>query len=764
MTNILKVLLVFFAFIFIASLISSKAFACQFCGWFSNGQYICFYYDCYTGQYSSPYVSPYTTPATPPPVACPGSGVPGSGWGGSCSPGSAAQKLACDGPSHCSLAACQQYSGSTYCWYNNGTCYNDPAACNAVNPPCPQITCGGNPGAGGTCSYPSSPNVNIGSCSYFCSNIGQSVPGHTISVCQSNNCYANSCQCWPDNPCPTCPQITCGGNPGAGGVCSYPSSPNVNIGSCSYTCPGSTRTVAGHTISACQSNNCYANSCQCWPDSSTSCNNGQQKTTETCVSGQWAITNQVCVANGTCSTATPAPTPTPSPCNTGEVCGGCSVRCGPGTQSCYLSAHTSGGICNPSAPYNKQCNNACPNDQICNLSINRCENIYSVSGSVFVDLNGNGFKDAGEQNYTGPVTITSSSGGTQTGNYIINTIRDGPTMISYTNLPSGYRLTYPGGGPSFSVRVGTTCSTGGSNSAVCSNGSIANLNFGISNARPWIQCQGADCRIDAGFTSEVPTTAVGGPYANLNGSGGTPGLVFTGNSTPNFGQGQASTTNWVVGGSSYGETYSPTRVGGIVKTSYNYVLSKATQGNITPIDIAPFCSGGITNCTLTFGANSHGVYRANGDLTLNAFTFPNGQNFVILVNGNLTIRGRILVPNGSGSTALFSSSGNINIDKALGEASSSVSPTIQGIYSADKSFVAQGYGGCSIQPDLRLNIEGSVIVNGSLAGGSFQWNSRDLCADDISYPVVHFLERVDFILNTPDFLKNANFTYQEVGP
>lgn len=70
-------------------------------------------------------------------------------------------------------------------------------------PVCPGITCVGNSGAGGSCSYPASPNVDIGSCtSYKCASAPNGVPGHTISVCQSNNCYFNSCECWPNAPCP----------------------------------------------------------------------------------------------------------------------------------------------------------------------------------------------------------------------------------------------------------------------------------------------------------------------------------------------------------------------------------------------------------------------------------------------------------------------------------------------------------------------------------------------------------------------------------
>lgn len=82
------------------------------------------------------------------------------------------------------------------------------STCATPAPTCRQITCGGEPGAGGICKYGTagSPpgggdNVDIGTCQYDeCP--GGPVPGHTISVCLSTGCYENSCECWPNSPCP----------------------------------------------------------------------------------------------------------------------------------------------------------------------------------------------------------------------------------------------------------------------------------------------------------------------------------------------------------------------------------------------------------------------------------------------------------------------------------------------------------------------------------------------------------------------------------
>ncbi len=419
----------------------------------------------------------------------------------------------------------------------------------------------------------------------------------------------------------------------------------------------------------------------------------------------------------------------------------------------------------PSQP----CNKNCPNGQNCQSNLCVADN--TISGNVYVDTNVNTYKDNGEVNYTGPATLSLSTGATVNainGAFTFTNLLPGTYTVNYTNPPTGaggYSVTYPLNGPppSLIVTVGSgTCSTNGAHDASCdASGDIISLDFGITNNKPWIQGQGSDMRIDSGFIDKIPASAVSGPYASINGSGATPGLIFTGTSTPDFGQGNASTKLWIVGGPQNSEIYAPTQVGGTVKTSYSYVYGKASQANITPTDISPSCTGGIANCTLS-PSIPHGVYVANGNLVLNAFNFPAGQNYVILVNGDLTVKGRITVPNGS--TALFSASGNINIDPSVGETTpSSVTSDIEGIYSADKTFTAQGNNNCSIGPDKRLNIAGSVITNAGGAGGSFVYQ-RDLCANDIYYPTVYFIERPDFIINSPEFLNQPNFTYQEIAP
>jgi hypothetical protein len=281
----------------------------------------------------------------------------------------------------------------------------------------------------------------------------------------------------------------------------------------------------------------------------------------------------------------------------------------------------------------------------------------------------------------------------------------------------------------------------------------------------------------------------GGPYASIPGSTSTtPGLIFTGNGSAYFGQGSASLNNWLVGGTNYPETFGPINQGGLVETSYSYLLSIAKQAGITPVDLssdASFCSfGGLTNCKLS-STLPHGIYIANDNLTLTgggtppSYTFPFVQSYgyIILVHGNLTIQTRLLVPNGS--TALFSASGNIIVDSSVGETGINSYETncipstvaggistgcdIEGVFSADQSFIIQGQNDCTIGADSKLNVAGNIITNAALNGGTFV-NARDLCENDAYCPVFTIQTRPDFILNAPNFIKKTNSTWQELAP
>lgn len=283
-------------------------------------------------------------------------------------------------------------------------------------------------------------------------------------------------------------------------------------------------------------------------------------------------------------------------------------------------------------------------------------------------------------------------------------------------------------------------------------GNIINLNFGITNLYPWVQTVCGDFRMDDGVTNRVPT----GQYAIITKASCTiPGIAFTGDESATFGKGQASSTNQIVGGTIYPEVYAPPNTGGIF-TSYAYLNQKAQSLGEKIIDLETVCPN-LSNCTLPINLQD-GIYKASTDVTLNSFSSGNNHNYVFIIDGNLTINGNILIP--QSSTALFSTSGNIIIPASLGNSLGDNTANLSGIFSAGRSFIMQSNGTCN---DRKLNIEGTLIVNAAQSGGRLQ-NERDLCGGNATTPILQLTQRLDFVLNMPEFLKIQTVTTEEVAP
>ena len=441
--------------------------------------------------------------------------------------------------------------------------------------------------------------------------------------------------------------------------------------------------------------------------------------------------------------------------------------------------------------------------------------LYTISGYVYVDTNKDRIKQAGESNTAATVTVTAkNSSGAVVGTASVPTGAGAYTIAGAGGIPSlpagqyTVSITAPAGyipttATSLTVNVGTSagvgpgglaltaCSPLGAGSlpdpAACdAKGDITNLNFGISNSIQWIQTGpenpagptsggSGDTNMPNGWNNFIPAGTCGPipHYVSLNGptvgGGATPGVISVGSGSFNFCPGgaptaggcqnSASSTQWVAGGlpSDYPSSFSSVNPG-IVRTSYNYLLSIVKQAGITPTPV----TAAMFNSSL-----SHGVYQIAGDLTLGnatggTYTFPTGD-FVVLVNGNLYLKENIKVAHGS--TVLFSVSGSIYVDPSVGESSyTSYATDIEGFYSADKDFVIQGGNGNNCPTgDKRINIGGSVVVNASLNGGTLS-NQRDLCGNDLSCPTIYVAGRPDFLLNAPLFFMNTRRIWQEVAP
>ncbi|MBI2031846.1 MAG: hypothetical protein HYT08_04510 [Candidatus Levybacteria bacterium] len=396
----------------------------------------------------------------------------------------------------------------------------------------------------------------------------------------------------------------------------------------------------------------------------------------------------------------------------------------------------------------------------------------TISGNVFVDTDKDGFKDATESNYTGGGITISSGDGTvnvnqAAGTYQITNLDSGTYFVSYSGIPAGYAATFPVP-TSYSATVGTGCTwspntippLGNPTNASCDvNNNIRDLNFGITDSQPWIQTEGGDIRVDDGFVDNIPpSTGPGGTDscptssdASVPPASGSPGVIFSGDSIPDFGQGQASAPNWQIGDPTFGEIYIPPNPGEL-STSYNSMMTKINQAGLTPTTITS-----ITDIT------ANGLYLVNGDLLVNSdYNFGANQNYVILVNGNMWIGGNIDVP--TGSTAVFIVKGNTgSFPSNRGITVAPATTRIEGYFSTDWNFIIPSASACALGPDTQLIIEGAVVVNAVTANGGQFILERDLCSGNVC-PAVVVIVRPDFVLNAPAILMRTNALRQEVAP
>lgn len=291
---------------------------------------------------------------------------------------------------------------------------------------------------------------------------------------------------------------------------------------------------------------------------------------------------------------------------------------------------------------------------------------------------------------------------------------------------------------------------------------IYNLDFGfVRIVNPWIQSKGSDMRVDAGYNSPMSYNTL---YASTVGVGGMPGIIFSGATEPYLGTGKISTKRWKVGSVTYPDLFTTSHSS--VPTSYDNIHSAVAGNKLTITDI---------NSLSDLPANvTVGAYHKSGGLTTDTSTYTFGAGkYIILIEGDLVIKGNIKVP--LGSSVIFTVKGNIYVDDSVGvDASDATTTSIEGLYSADNSFYVSTRGvpvDCSSTPngDKRLNIAGTVVANAGRTGGNFvnskTTSGRNLCLNNDNYPSVYFIERPDFILNYPHqviFLPNSS--WQEVTP
>ena len=390
-------------------------------------------------------------------------------------------------------------------------------------------------------------------------------------------------------------------------------------------------------------------------------------------------------------------------------------------------------------------------------------------GTVFVDTNKNGTQDSGESGYQGAsVRLTNTTNGQSAtattnaqGAYTVQLTGTGTFCAEFPTVPNGYEATTTQG-PTRCLTVtgsnNTTTNTANFGIATTTpasssggSGDIINLNFGINNSEPWFMVVCGDVRVDSGIDNKQPT---GENLINTNSNCTSPGIAFTGNGVADFGDGQASSTNQIVGGANYPETFGSSEP---LATSYEPLIQKADSAQLDITNLASICT--LLNCTLPNNLPS-GIYYAPSNVVLNAYTFPANRDYVFLINGSMTIKGNLLTLPSDNTSVVISTANDIIIAATVGNAVSDTSVNLSGIYSAGRSFIIQGNGNCN---DLRLIIEGTILVNASRNGGVLQ-NNRDLCGSNATVPVMQITQRLDFVLNLPEFVRYQQITSQEIAP
>ena len=368
--------------------------------------------------------------------------------------------------------------------------------------------------------------------------------------------------------------------------------------------------------------------------------------------------------------------------------------------------------------------------------------VFSISGTVYEDLNNNGALDNGEspRNDGGTVHVDGVLQGLPGGSYSVGGLAGGWHWASFAINPTlaaaGYQVSYPSGNL-YALLLGDGCQNWGYYQILCSGGSVTGANFGIYKPPPppWFQGVGGDMRADKYIPNYIPN----GPnfWLSINEPTRRHGLVF-GRGDYSFVGGAPSKANqssWYVNDTPFSQP--------IIKTSYNYLITKVTRKSSATMQegcALPECFDIPT---------TPGFYIFDGNLTINQPLTINNGNYVFFVAGNLTINQDIKVS--PGSTLFFIVQESISVDKNV--------RNIQGIYSADKDFTVKG----DRDPDPELLIEGSVVVN-AIRGGYTFINKRDLADNNSSLPSVKIKYRPDFILNAPELIRTNSYRFNEVLP
>ncbi|MBI4028950.1 MAG: hypothetical protein HY376_01135, partial [Candidatus Blackburnbacteria bacterium] len=370
----------------------------------------------------------------------------------------------------------------------------------------------------------------------------------------------------------------------------------------------------------------------------------------------------------------------------------------------------------------------------------------TISGNVFVDMDGDGQKDSGEGNYGGARVFINQTLYTadSSGNYIAESLQTGQNYTVDLDVPATYRVT-----------------TGNDPTTFNNLNSDQTVNFGITPlADAWFQTKDADLFSSGSLVSRIPVQCQVDTgcdeYLSLVGDGGFPGVpIYNSVTAPNFGYGSVSSLGWLANSAT-----------SISTQNYGYFAAKMPSGAYEITDGA-ITSSGFFSSNGTADIRGYKWFKREGDLTLDANVNLNNGKVVLFVNGNATIKQKITINGGGKASGFFAliASGNINIDPGLTYQSQPApkngsKPALEGIFLANGQVKT---GTSNPSNDSQL------YVRGVLAGLSSVTLERDLdrartSAGNNVTPSEFVEYAPDIILNLPPELMRDNPVWEEVAP
>lgn len=288
-----------------------------------------------------------------------------------------------------------------------------------------------------------------------------------------------------------------------------------------------------------------------------------------------------------------------------------------------------------------------------------------------------------------------------------------------------------------------------------------------SSAGPWYQTDFGDVRFPS-LKNPIPNGKFGST-GDL-GSGDFPGVYFSSKPFSDLGTkgiSSASSIGWLVNDEYAYNGKSREKEGTL---SYSFLLSKTKKEGVSRNDTAISPNSILTQTEINSGSENQ-VFFVDGELTIdNEIEIPGSSSFanrrvVLLVNGDVNINNNIKVD--TGSLFILASSGNIFIDKEVGENPSSTATNLEGYYSAEGRIRILGNSDPCTDDDKRLNVAGSLISNARkpfrVTGNGIDLD-RSLCASNSTYPTLFVTSRLDFLTQLTDFYKTTYSKWTELKP